>query len=130
MSRFNKEFSFAVLSHQDSLRTVTLKFPFRNPKNSLKLSIFAVRLLIFKCRIKTLFLFNCSDMAMKLSTEKYQESVCWGLSLKTFLSRSVLSLNHTDSKGGKIDSEFSNVLSWFWTPIVLKSIKILNSYGC
>ena len=69
-------------------------------------------------------------MAMKLSTEKYQESVCWGLYLKTFLSRSVLSLNHTDSKGKKIDSKFSNVLSWFWTPIVLKSIKILNSYSC
>ena len=71
--RFNKEFSFAVLSHQDSVRTITLKFPLRDAKKSLKLSMFALRLLIFRCRIERLSLFNCSDMAMKFSTEKYGE---------------------------------------------------------
>ena len=34
------------------------------------------RHLIFRWRIEKLFLFNCSDMDMKFSTEKYGESVC------------------------------------------------------
>ena len=99
-----------------------MKFRFRDAKNSIKLSIYAWRLLIFRCRIEKSSLFNSSDMAMKFSTEKYVESICWSLSLKKFLSGSVLSLDNTDSKEKKLDSKFSNVLSWFWTAIVLKSM--------
>ena len=56
-------------------------------------------------------------MATTFSTEKYGESICKSLSLKKFLSRSVLSLNNTDSKEKKIDSKFSNVLSWLEQPL-------------
>ena len=84
--------------------------------------MFALRLLIFRCRIEKLSLFNCSDMAMKFSTEKYGESIYRSLPLKKFLSGSVLSLDNTDSKEKKLDSKFSNVSYWFWTATVLKSM--------
>ena len=38
--------------------------------------MFALILLIFKFGIEKLSLFNCLDMAMKFSTEKYGESIC------------------------------------------------------
>ena len=44
-------------------------------------------------------------MAMKLSTERYGESIYWSLSLKKFLSGSVLSNDNTDSKEWSIDSK-------------------------
>ena len=40
-------------------------------------------------------------MSMKFSTEKYGESICWSLSLKKFLSGSVLLQDNTDSKEKK-----------------------------
>ena len=44
-------------------------------------------------------------MTMKFSTERYEESVCWSLLLKKFLSGSVLSLDNTDSKEWSVDSK-------------------------
>ena len=73
--------------------------------------MFALRLLIFRCRIEKLYLLNCSDMVMKFLTDKYGESICSSFLLKRYLSGSILSLDNTDSKEKKTDSKFSNVSS-------------------
>ena len=66
---------------QDSIRTVTPKFPFRDAKNFLKLSIFALRLLIFTFRIKIVMNFllrnmqnQCFEVCFKKSF--YQDQYC------------------------------------------------------
>ena len=53
---------FAVSSHRDSVRTVTLKLPLKDSKISLKSSMFLLRLLIFKWSIEKSFLFSFSDL--------------------------------------------------------------------
>ena len=50
-------------------------------------------------------------MIMKFSTHNYGEAIYCSLSLKKFLSGSVLSLDNTDSKQKQLDSKFSNALS-------------------
>ena len=52
-------------------------------------------------------------MAMKFLLRNMENQFAEVLSLKKFLSELVLSLVNTDSKEKKLDSKFSNVLSWF-----------------